>query len=95
MFTQSKKALIGDSLLVHFDEKKLIILACDTLQYGLGAVLLHVMDDGKEHPVAYASRTLTPAEKNYSQLEKEGLTIIFSIKNFTIICLFITFSDTV
>lgn len=95
MFTQSEKALIGDSLPVHFDEKKQIILACDTSQYGLGAILLHVIDDGKEHPVAYASRTLTPAEKNYSQLEKEGLAIIFSIKNFTIICLFITFSDTV
>ena len=72
-------------------KKKPIILACDALQYGLGAALSHVMDDGKEHPVAYASRTLTPAEKNYSQLKKEGLAIIFGIKNSTIICMAVTF----
>ena len=45
-------------------------------------LLFHVMDDGKEIPVAHASRTLTSAEKNYSQLEKEGLAIVFGVKKF-------------
>ena len=81
-FTAAKKALQDDSLLVHYDKSKPLILACDASQYGLGAVLSHTMADGTERPVAYASRTLTVAEKNYSQLEKEGLAIIFGIKKF-------------
>eukprot|EP00731_Ephydatia_muelleri_P021997 Em0014g588a len=44
--------------------------------------LLEKGKDGSEHPVAFASRTLAPAEKNYSQLDKEGLAIIFGVEKF-------------
>ena len=81
-FEAAKGALQDDSLLVHYDESKPLILACDASQYSLGAVLSHIMEDVKERPVAYVSRTLTSAEKNYSQLEKEGLAIIFGVKKF-------------
>ncbi|KAL5491764.1 hypothetical protein EMCRGX_G017118 [Ephydatia muelleri] len=37
---------------------------------------------GSEHPVAFVSRTLAPTEKNYSQLDKEGLAIIFGVEKF-------------
>ena len=73
--------------MVHYDSTRQLVLACDAFQYGLGAVLSHIMDDGQEHPVAYASRTLTPAEKNYSQLEKEALGVVFAVKKFTTTCL--------
>ena len=39
-----------------------------------------MLDDGKERPIAYISRTLSSAEKHYSQLEKEALAIIFAVK---------------
>ncbi len=68
-FQLAKEALQHDSLVLHFDASKPLILACDASQYGLGAVLSHVMDDGKERPAAYASRTLNDAERKYSQLE--------------------------
>ena len=82
VFSIAKDALQEDALLVHFDPSKPLIVACDASQYGLGAVLSHKMDNGEERPVAFASRTLNPAEKKYSQLEKEGLAIIFAVKKF-------------
>ena len=81
-FHTAKNALQDDSLLAHYDESKQLLLACDASKYGLGAVLSHIMEDGEERPIAYASRTLTMAKKNYSQLEKEGLAIIFGVKKF-------------
>jgi len=57
------------SLLVHHDLTQPFILVCDALQYEIGAVLSQG-HNGDEKPVAYASRTLTTTEMNYSQLEK-------------------------
>ncbi|KAL5469129.1 hypothetical protein EMCRGX_G030333 [Ephydatia muelleri] len=42
----------------------------------------HQLKDGSERPIAYASRTLAPAEAKYSQIEKEGLAIVFGVKKF-------------
>ena len=41
--------------------------------YGIGPVLSHRFDNRSEHPVAFASRSLSPAEHKYAQIDKEGL----------------------
>ena len=83
-FRKSKELLLSSDLLihVHFDPSLPIVLACDASQYGIGAVLAHKMPDGTERPVGYVSRTLNEAEKNYAQLEKEGLALVYGVKKF-------------
>ena len=81
-FNQSKELLVSQDCLTHFDPSLELTLACDASAYGLGAVLSHKMPDGSERPIGYASRTLNAAERNYPQLEKEGLSCIFGIKRF-------------
>ena len=81
-FQKVKSMLTSDSILVHFDPDKELLLSCDASPYGVGAVLSHKFEDHQEKPIAFASRSLAPAEKKYSQLEKEGLAVIFGVKRF-------------
>ena len=84
-FQEAMNALHADSVLVHFDLNKPIVISCDASQYRLGADISHqLMEDGSEHLIAYASRTLNAAERNYSQLECEALVIIYSVKKFNV-----------
>ena len=77
-----KQRLQDSSLLVHYDLKKPRRVACDASSHGAGAVISRVMEDATEKPIAFPSRTLTSSERNYSQIEKEALSIVFGVKKF-------------
>ena len=81
-FKAAKELLTSADLLVHYNPEQDIVLACDASSYGVGAVLAHKLPDGTERPIGYASRSLSSAEKNYSQLGREGLACVFSVKRF-------------
>lgn len=81
-FQQAKDKLADAPVLAHYDATKKLKLATDASSYGIGAVISHTYDDGSERPIAYASRTLSNAEKHYAQIDKEALAIIFGIQKF-------------
>lgn len=81
-FEHVKRLILSNQCLTHYDPNLEIRLASDASSYGLGCVLSHLMPDGKERPIAFASRTLSKAEKNYSQIEREALSIVFGVTKF-------------
>jgi len=80
-FEASKKLLCESHTLVHYDPDKELFMSCDASQYGAGVVLSHKVE-GQYRPVAFASCTLSTTQRNYSQIEKEGFSIIFGLKRF-------------
>ena len=71
-------------MLTIFDQNLPLKLDCDALQYSLGAVSSHICPDKSERPIAHASRTLNKHELNYSHIDKDGASIIFVLKTFSL-----------
>lgn len=77
VFNDIKAIILKSNILVPFDITKEIFIQCDASSNGLGCGLIQ---DGK--PISFASRSLSSAERNYAQIEKEMLSIIFACKKF-------------
>jgi len=67
-----------------YDANMQLVLACDASANGLGAVLSHKVSDVQERPIAFASKSLSSSESNYSQIEREALLLIFGVVRFNI-----------
>ena len=58
------------------------MLYTDASTYALGATLAQTKENGKEHPIAYASRTMNKRERNYPITEQECLAVKWTVLRF-------------
>lgn len=76
-FQKLKDLVARAPVLKYYDVSAPVLLSVDASSFALGAC---IMQEG--HPVAYAARSLTKSEKNYAQIEKELLAIVFGVERF-------------
>lgn len=80
-FNKIKNMFKSSNILRSFNSKLPTAIETDASATGIGAVLMQEHEDGWQ-PVQFASRTLNPAECNYSQIEREALSVIFGCERF-------------
>jgi hypothetical protein len=81
-FDRLKEMLTKAPILRYPDFERSFIIYTDASGIGLGAVLSQIQDNGKEGVIAYASRSLNQAERNYPITDQECLAVIWAIKHF-------------
>lgn len=87
-FKTIKELLVSAEVLMHYDQNKPLFLTTDASARGISGVLtqscagagLGPGGPAAERPVAYVSRSLNDAERNYSQIDREALAIVFSFE---------------
>ena len=75
-FKQLKQLIVSAPILTHYDPKLPVILDADASAYGIGAVISHIFPNWEERPIAFSSRTLSKAERDYAQVERVALGIM-------------------
>ncbi|QRW22891.1 Transposon Tf2-7 polyprotein [Rhizoctonia solani] len=79
-FKALKQALIESPVLIQPNPYKEFFLECDASDFATGAVLNQKGSDDKLHPVAFLSKSLAPAERNYDIFDKELLAVVRALK---------------
>src|ERR1700753_1153854 len=80
-FNKIKTAIASAPVLAHANPEKPYLLETDTSNYAYGAILSQKQDDGKIHSIAFLSKSMSPAEKNYDIYDKEMLAVVKALQH--------------
>ncbi|CAK9834654.1 Retrovirus-related Pol polyprotein from transposon 17.6 [Anthophora retusa] len=80
-FEQLRNELCTQPILQYPDFNRPFIITTDASDFAVGAVLSQG-EIGRDLPIAYASRSLNKAERNYSATEKECLAMVYAVQYF-------------
>ncbi|XP_054287870.1 uncharacterized protein K02A2.6-like [Macrosteles quadrilineatus] len=77
-----KSLISSNPVLVSYNKNRKTRVAADASSFGLGGVIEQFVD-GKWKPITYASRSLSPTEMRYAQIEKEALALTWACERFS------------
>ncbi|KAK3088256.1 hypothetical protein FSP39_016655 [Pinctada imbricata] len=77
-FMELKQSLSSKNVMSYYDPEKPVEVRVDASPIGFGAIL------AQDKIVAYASRSLTPVESRYSQVEREALAVVWACEHFDV-----------
>ena len=81
-FDTLKTKMASSPILVFPDWNKEFHVHVDASSSVLGVVLAQPREGNLDHPIAYASRNLSFAERNYTTTKMEGLVMVYSLQTF-------------
>ena len=81
-FNKLRDLISSDTVLAHFDPFLPTQVRNDACKIGISGALTQKHPDGSIRPVAYASRSRSPVEQQYSQTEREALSRIWACEKF-------------
>ena len=79
-FEALKESLSREPVLACFHLDAPTFVVTDASPVGLGAILLQDQGTGQRKPIAYISRSLSPTERRYSQIEREALGCVWAVE---------------
>ena len=81
-FQYLRDAITKYPVLLVPDPNKDYILHTDASDHALGTALMQADSHGNIRPVAYASKVLDKAQRNYSVTDREALAIVWALEHF-------------